>query len=177
MIKRRHFLLSGAAALTATGCAPVRPALGPDGQPLPLIHRIDPGDRARIDRRVLARVNAHRRAVSVKPLDSDPALALAAARHARDMALRGRLDHRGSGDASPADRAARTGYAGIALGEAVSETYATDLETLADWMGEAETRAVLLDPAGRHMGLGFHQETSGKVWWVLMVGAGVVAES
>lgn len=170
-IHRRFFLTSGAAALTAAACAPVRPALGPDGQPLPLIHRIDPGDRARIDRRVLAQVNAHRRAAAAQPLASDPTLALAAARHARDMALHGRLGHRGSQNASPEDRAARAGYAGVALGEVVSETYAADLETVADWMAVAQTRAVLLDPAARHMGLGFHQLSSGKIWWVLVVGA------
>jgi len=63
------------------------------------------------------------------------------------------------------------GYTGVFLGELVSETYETELETLAAWMEERETRAVLLDPRMREIGLSWHQEGTGKLWWAMTTGA------
>ena len=37
------------------------------------------------------------------------------------------------------------------LGENISETYETELETLSAWMASPDTRAVILDPAAREL--------------------------
>ena len=68
-------------------------------------------------------------------------------------------------------RAQRVGYTGKLLGELISETYQTELETLADWSAQSDTRAVLLDPRATDFGFAWFQEQNGKIWWTLVTGA------
>ena len=56
------------------------------------------------------------------------------------------------------------------LDELISETYQTELETLSSWMGQADTRDVILDPRATDMGFGWFQEPSGKIWWCMLLG-------
>ena len=64
----------------------------------------------------------------------------------------------------------RVGYYGTFLGEAISETYETETETLAAWMQEPGPRAVIMDPKATQMGFAWHQENGGKIWWTLEMG-------
>ena len=65
----------------------------------------------------------------------------------------------------------RVGYSGRLIGENISETYETELETLAAWMEDAPTRDVILDPTARDLGFAWYQEDNGKIWWTLVTGA------
>ncbi|HIF77377.1 MAG TPA: CAP domain-containing protein, partial [Sulfitobacter sp.] len=94
----------------------------------------------------------------------------AAATHARDMAVQNRPWHFGSDGSSPIDRIQRVGYTGGLVGEVISETYETELETLAAWMEQPDTRRILMAPDGRQMGFSWYQENGGKIWWTLVVG-------
>jgi hypothetical protein len=38
-------------------------------------------------------------------------------------------------------------------------------------MGQADTRAVILDPNARLMGFSWYQEETGKLWWTLSMGS------
>ncbi len=58
------------------------------------------------------------------------------------MVVQNRPWHFGSDGSSPIDRVQRTGYAGKLVDENISETYETELQTLAAWMNEPDTRAV-----------------------------------
>jgi uncharacterized protein YkwD len=69
------------------------------------------------------------------------------------------------------------GFDGRLLGEAISETYEDELETVAAWMQEPGSRRVILDPEARRMGFGFYQEPNGKIWWTLTTGTGAPAIS
>lgn len=171
---RRHFLLSSAGFLAVSACAPplAEVALGPDGQPLPVIYRIDPADTSRIQFRVLDSVNALRAAAGEVPLTLNAELNAAAATHARDMALQNRPWHFGSDGSSPIDRAQAAGYRGTVLGENISETYEAELATIAAWMTRPDTRDVITDARGRDLGVAFFQEETGKIWWTLLVGDG-----
>jgi uncharacterized protein YkwD len=106
----------------------------------------------------------------VRPLELDDRLTAAAATHARDMSLQNRPWHFGSDGSSPLDRARRAGFDGLFLGEAISETYESELETIAAWMQEPGTRRVILDPEAARMGFAFYQEPNGKIWWTLTTG-------
>ena len=66
----------------------------------------------------------------------------------------------------------RVGYTGRLLGELISETYETEIETLSVWMQSPDQRQVLLDPNATEIGLAWYQETNGKIWWTLVTGAG-----
>ncbi|MEM8850741.1 MAG: CAP domain-containing protein [Pseudomonadota bacterium] len=171
MNRRNVLLLLGSTALTAcAAAAPAPPALGPDGQPLPRLYRISSGDARRIPFRALDAVNALRAGAGVPELQLDSRLTAAAETHSRDMSLQNRPWHFGSDGSSPIDRAQRVGFEGQLLGEAISETYESELETIAAWMQEAGPRRVILEPQARRMGFAFFQEENGKIWWTMTVG-------
>ena len=152
-----------AAAVALAGCAGGAERVA--GSP-----RLSPSDRGRVQFAVLDAVNALRDARGEVALGLDASLTAAAATHARDMAAQNRPWHFGSDGSSPPQRVARAGYPGAFLGEAISESFEGELETLAAWMDRPGARDVVLDPAAREMGLAWHQESSGKVWWTLVTG-------
>ena len=130
-MNRRSFLMISAALLAAS-CGPTvtAPQLGPDGKPLPRVYRIPAGSDAKIEYSMLDSVNALRQARGVAPLQLDARLNAAAATHARDMSVQNRPWHFGSDGSSPVDRVRRAGYSGELVGEAISETFETELEGL-----------------------------------------------
>ena len=116
-------------------------------------------------------MNALRQSAGVPPVELDARLNAAAATHARDMAIQNRPWLFGSDGSSPLDRARRVGFPGRLLGENISESFETELQTLAAWMEQRETRAVILDPEARYMGFSWYQEESAKLWWTLNMGS------
>ncbi|SFE37889.1 CAP domain-containing protein [Roseivivax sediminis] len=170
----RSILLASAAALTLAACAPTittsTTATGPDGQPLKVYNLAGVSD-SQVSFRMLDAVNSLRRDAGVGELELNSQLRAAAATHSRDMAVQNRPWHFGSDGSSPVDRVRSAGYNGELVGEAISETYETELQTLAAWMDEANTRDVILDPEAREMGFAWHQESNGKIWWTLVTGA------
>lgn len=159
-----------ALAVALAGCTVPEPQLGADGRPLPQVYKIRPADQAKIQFRMLDAVNALRGAAGAVPVQMNAQLTAAAATHSRDMSVQNRPWHFGSDGSSPIDRVRRAGYPGTMLGEAISESYETELETLGGWMDEQGTREVILDSRARAMGFSWFQETNGKIWWTLILG-------
>lgn len=157
-------------ALALSACAPAAPTIGPDGKPLPRLYKISAGDSGRIQFRMLDSVNALRRAAGAPEVQLDARLTAAAATHSRDMSVQNRPWHFGSDGSSPIERAGRAGFAGRLVGEAISETYETELETLAAWMDSPDTRRIIIDPSATKMGFAWFQENNGKIWWTLNFG-------
>ena len=56
------------------------------------------------------------------------------------------------------------------MGETISESYETELETLSAWMGQQDTRDVILSAEATRLGLSWFQEESGKIWWTMVLG-------
>lgn len=167
----RREMIMGLAAVGLAACtSPARP-IGEDGFPVQSIYRIDPSDAATIQFRMLDSVNALRATAGVAPVQLDSRLNAAAATHSRDMAVQNRPWLFGSDGSSPLDRARRVGFPGRLLGENISESFETELQTLAAWMAQVDTRAVILDPDARFMGFAWFQEQTGKLWWTLNVGS------
>lgn len=164
------FALALAAACAPTPPATTGPRIGPDGAPLPTVYRIRATDEDEIKFRVLDGVNALRRAAGAGDVVFDARLNAAAATHSRDMSIQNRPWHFGSDGSSPLDRVAGTGYPGPFVGENISETYETETETLAAWMADPDTRAVILDSRARAMGFDWYQERNGKIWWTMVLG-------
>ncbi len=115
-------------------------------------------------------VNALREARGAPPVQLSSELNAAAKTHARDMSAQNRPWHFGSDGSSPIDRVERAGYRGRLVGENISETFETELQTLAAWMDIEESREVILDPRARDLGFAWFQESSGKIWWTLVLG-------
>lgn len=156
-----------ALGLVMAACAP---SSGPTATG-PGVYRIARGDTAKIQFRMLDSVNALRSASGQAPLELDPKLNAAAATHARDMSVQNRPWHFGSDGSSPIDRVRRVGYAGTLVGENISETYESELETLAAWMEKPDTRRVILSPDANQLGFAWFQENNGKIWWTMVTGS------
>lgn len=170
-MNRRALLTLGAMGLLSACAQPTAAVrLDASGQPLPQVYKIAPGSENTISFRLLDSVNALRRARNVAPLSFNAALNAAAATHARDMSVQNRPWHFGSDGSSPLTRVQRAGYAGNLKGELISETFETELITLAAWMKQADTRDILLDVTARDIGFGWYQEPSGKIWWCVVTG-------
>ncbi len=169
-------LLALAAAVAMGACTTTTgPAIGPDGRPLPKVYRI-PANAGKVQFRMLDSINALRSASGASPLALNAQLNAAAATHSLDMSHQNRPWHFGSNGSSPLDRVAAAGYQGILAGENISETYETELETLAAWMSDPATRDVIIAPEATEMGFAWHQESNGKIWWTLVTGKPGVAQ-
>jgi len=119
---------------------------------------------------MLDSVNSLRSASGAGPVQLNAELTAAAATHSLDMSKQNRAWHFGSDGSSPIDRVLRAGYPGAMLGETISETYETELETLGAWMADPGTRDVLLDQSAVSLGFSWYQEKNGKIWWTLIMG-------
>lgn len=168
----RLYLILALVFAGLTACAPLGggPTIGSDGRPLPQVYRIRAGDRNAVQFRMLDSVNALRSAAGLGALSFDSRLNAAAATHARDMSVQNRPWNFGSDGSSPIDRVQRVGFDGEFLGENISESFETELETLAAWMDDPNSRRVLLDPRASRVGFAWHQESNGKIWWTLITG-------
>lgn len=159
--------------LSLAACQPVMTTpvqLGSDGKPLPTVYRIGANDAPRIRQRMQDGINTMRAQNGLPPLTASAQLASAAATHAQDMSFQSRPWHWGSDGSSPMLRVQRAGYLGAFVGEAVSETFESEVETVNGWMLEPESRAVILDRRAGEVGVGWHQDANGKLWWVVVVG-------
>lgn len=171
MMQRRELIL-GLGALGLAGCTSGQQVaqIGPDGLPLPTVYWIRPEDVDAIQFRMEDSINALRNASNRSPVALDPNLIASAATHARDMAVQNRPWLFGSDGSSPLTRAERAGFQGRLVGEMISESYETELETLAAWMREPDKRAIILDPGAKRLGFAWYQEPSGKLWWTMNLG-------
>lgn len=175
---KRSFLF-GLTVLGLAACTSGTPVaqIGPDGLPLPTVYRIAAADVDAIQFRMEESINALRGARNLTPVALDSNLIASAATHSRDMSVQNRPWLFGSDGSSPLERAQRAGFGGPLIGELISETYETELETLAAWMEKPDGRSIILDPAAQRIGFAWYQEPSGKIWWTLSVGGAPAAVS
>jgi uncharacterized protein YkwD len=166
----RLFTLLMVAGMALAACQPAAPPMGADGQPIPTAYRIGTAEAAQLPFRMLDSVNSLRAASSLQPVELNAQLTAAAATHSRDMQVQNRPWHFGSDGSSPVDRVQRAGFSGPLIGEVISETYETELETLGAWMAKPDTRRVIMSPEARTMGFSWFQENNGKIWWTLILG-------
>lgn len=171
----RFSILITTALIALSGCASSMgtqpPTLGADGKPLPKLYRIPKNADSTIPYEVLDSVNTLRAASGAAPVQLNAQLTAAAATHSRDMANQNRPWHFGSDGSSPIDRVQRVGYPGHLIGENISETYETEMETLSAWMDQDDTRRVILDPRATDMGFAWYQDNLGKIWWTMVLGS------
>ena len=165
---RRSFLM-GFMAVGLAACSTSQVPTGADGLPGQQVYRIRAQDADDVQFRMLDGLNALRQASGAQALQLNAQLNAAAATHSRDMSVQNRPWHFGSDGSSPVERLRRVGYPGHLTGETISETYETELETLAAWLQEPATRQVLLDPSADEMGISWFQESNGKIWWTTVL--------
>ncbi|HBY13239.1 MAG TPA: hypothetical protein DEG78_08725, partial [Rhodobacteraceae bacterium] len=131
--------------MITAGCVSDVPQMASDGKPVPKPYFLSQVEPAIIKFRMLDGVNALRQSRGADVVNLNASLTAAAATHARDMSVQDRPWHFGSDASSPIDRLVRVGYSGQLVGEVISETYETELETLAAWMTDEGARRIILD--------------------------------
>ena len=120
--------------------------------------------------RHLEMVNALRLENGRSPLSYSSRLSAASKTHAFDIARQQRAWNYGSDGSSAIERARISGFKGLVLGENVSETYAGEYDVLNVWFKSKIGREIILDAQATHLGLSWYQDSTGKVWWVQMIG-------
>lgn len=167
MIRSVFLLMTGMFLLSACGAA-LGP--GPDGRSGG--YRLNNASQGAVQLRMLDGINALRAANGLGDVALNSPLNAAAETHSRDMANQNRAWHFSSDGSSPVERVQRAGYQKAMLGENISETYETELQTLAVWMEHPDTRDVIMNPAAEDLGFAYYQESNGKIWWTLVMGGG-----
>ncbi len=153
-MRRRTILLSGASILagSALGCA------------------ISASRDAAGARTILAALKTAREADGLPGLRVDSRLVWMARLQTFRMLELGETTHIDAEDGDPTIRARQCGYLGCVLGETLAESEASAFETAALWLSHDATRAVLLDPEAREVGIFGLREHTDRVWWDLVVG-------
>jgi len=142
----------------------------PDGSTK--VYRLNNASQGQVQIRILDAVNALRRSQGLGEVRLDSSLNAAAETHARDMSAQKRPWHFSSDGSSPVERAQRAGYQRTLLGENISETFETEIETLTAWMQVQDTRDAVLSPQAEDLGFAYFQESGGKIWYTLLTGGG-----
>lgn len=111
--------------------------------------------------------NARRKQSGLAPLRANDDLALAAARHACDMAQRSVMSHRGHDTRGPMQRLKKTGYKPRLAAENIAAGPAWGQErVLGEWERSSGHLANILIPQVRHYGIGRALGADGKtVFW------------
>ena len=120
--------------------------------------------------RHLEMVNALRIENGRASLKYSSSLSAASKTHALDIARQQRAWNYGSDASSALERAKIAGFKGLVLGENVSETYEGEYDVLNVWFKSKIGREIILDSQATHLGLSWYQDSTGKVWWVQMIG-------
>ena len=120
--------------------------------------------------RHLEMVNALRLENGRSSLKYSSSLSAASKTHAFDIARQQRAWNYGSDASSAIDRARIAGFGGLVLGENVSETYEGEYDVLNVWFKSKIGREIILEPNATDLGLSWYQDSTGKVWWVQMIG-------
>ena len=119
---------------------------------------------------LLDRLQAARRRAGLQSLRLSPRLTEVALEQAKWMRDSGEVSHFSGDGANPAARGRDAGYPNRILGEALAETDLGVAEIYRSWIEHEPTRAVLLEPAARDVGLGGAGSTSSKNWWSVVIG-------
>ena len=133
------------------------------------------GSTATLRSALLCLVNLQRSSAGLGPLRASSRLALAARRHAADMARRRYFDHVSPSGRGPAARARAVGWHG-SIGEVLASgcgSLSTPAATVAAWLNSPPHRAVLLGSgrvAGVGIGAGGSDSCGRPTYWVMETG-------
>lgn len=103
-----------------------------------------------------------------RPLRWDKRLARAAFIHARDLANRDTLSHKGLDGSGPGERIRSSGYKWKAYGENVGEGYETPEDMLMAWLQSEGHCKNIMNPLFRDLGIARISDNK-KTYWVLVL--------
>jgi uncharacterized protein YkwD len=130
------------------------------------------------DARARSRKCGSERFAAARPLSASRKLTDAAAGHARDMARRKFLDHRGSDGSQPKDRLLRAGYQPRLTGENIAYGPESAEEVVAGWLASPGHCANIMDSRFQEIGVGVATgRKRGEIYWVQTFGEPLSGEN
>lgn len=139
----------------------------------PKVYNVNSVEPEVIQSRILDAVNEARTKAGLEEVALNSELETAARKHSEDMSIQNRPWHWGTDGSSPIIRTERTGYKGEFLGELISESYETEIETINAWLADFDAQPIIMDPRVTDIGFSWFQEDNAKIWWTLVTGAGI----
>jgi uncharacterized protein YkwD len=124
--------------------------------------------------RMLARVNAERKARRLAPLRENALLDQAAQAHADDMIRRSYYGHQSPEGTTAMERAHRVGYGALRVGENIAEGPPTVATVMDEWMRSSTHREHILSLQLNEIGMGVafgKNERGYEIVWVQVFGA------
>jgi uncharacterized protein YkwD len=135
-------------------------AAGEELEPLQFPDNAGPADK------LLAYINDARVQNNMRPLRYVYELAVAAQRHADDMAASGFVGHTGSDESIPELRIQQSGYPGGYGGEATAWGMEDAIDPVIFWLSSPGHRAIILHPGVSDIGVGFALNyDSPNIWY------------
>jgi uncharacterized protein YkwD len=167
-LRRARFTAAAIAALMVVGATRSAAA---DPLPDAAAASIGPAPEATTQQNVFVYTNAHRARYRAQPVRYHYALAVAAQRHANDMASRNQMTHTGSDGSNPGQRISRAGFRWTSWGENVAVGYSSSSAVVWAWLNSPGHRANLLNPRFQWMGVGIAWG-HGRIWWCVVLASG-----
>jgi uncharacterized protein YkwD len=162
---RRLAILAGLASMAMSGSCVV-PGSPP---PLPSPRTSETPAPSDISEQVVKAHNVRRSKAGLPPLFSNPLLEAAATGHARDMADRRKMSHRGGDGSSPFERIDRQGYRYRSAGENVAYGFDDVDSVIGGWMKSPGHRRNILGNYSE-VGVGRAIAPDGAVYWCVTFG-------
>ncbi len=103
------------------------------------------------------------------PLKMNPQLMEAARKHAENMAVQDKLDHK-LDDKEPVDRTKAVGYKSEFVGENIAWNQKTPKQVLESWMNSEGHRENILRPEYTEIGVAVAKNKKGEPYWVQVFG-------
>lgn len=119
---------------------------------------------------VLRLVNERRARIGLSELTINPVLTEMAEGYATDMIERGFFSHEDPDGQGPGERAYKTGYVFLEMGENLAAGQESAEQVVAEWMASPEHRDMILGMQWREVGIGIRVGGEYNVYWVLEFG-------
>jgi uncharacterized protein YkwD len=158
-----------ASAVVAASCVAPRSQPEPLPRPAPRSERVVPLDPSELVEQVVEAHNARRDKAGLPALVVNPELEAAASEHARDMADRRKMSHKGGDGSSPFDRMTRQGYHFRAAAENVAYGFDDIESVMLGWMRSPGHKRNILGKYSE-IGVGRAIARDGASYWCVTFG-------
>jgi uncharacterized protein YkwD len=158
-----------ASATAAASCVAPRSQPEPPPRPGPRGERVAPLDPSELVEQVVEAHNARRAKAGLSPLVVNPELKAAAMEHARDMAERRKMSHKGGDGSSPFERMKRQGYTFRAAAENVAYGFDDVESVMLGWLRSPGHRRNILGNFSE-IGVGRAIARDGVSYWCVTFG-------
>jgi uncharacterized protein YkwD len=154
--------------ITITGCNPNQDVVAPESGSSAVSDKARLAATGPTDQQIITLLNVQRRKFRLDTLKTDVKLTKAALDHAKDMAARKTVSHKGSNGYYYDTRVLFKGYNFAVVNELLGRYPTPQLQT-SMWMNGEYEKNVILQRNFQHAGVGSAVDNTGQKYWVLVL--------